>query len=74
MFALLAVISFFGGIDFAFAAAPILGSFVWHKSRPKPPTPWNRKAITATYDLIDTGDENHIVIFPHLVAIVTKMF
>jgi hypothetical protein len=59
----LAIVSFFGGSGLAFAAAFILGSFVWYKSRPKPPAPWNRKAITATYDLIETGDENHIVFY-----------
>jgi hypothetical protein len=47
------------GTGFAIAAAVIVGAVVWGSSRPPKPKPWNTKAITATYDTLDTeGDAN----------------
>jgi hypothetical protein len=44
-----AIISFFGGVGFAFAVVVIVGSFIWYKSRPMPPMPWNKTAVKAYY-------------------------
>ncbi|OFW24780.1 MAG: hypothetical protein A3H27_11485 [Acidobacteria bacterium RIFCSPLOWO2_02_FULL_59_13] len=37
---------------FALTMAVIIGSFLWYYSRPKPPKPWNTKAIKATFSKI----------------------
>lgn len=37
------------------------GLWHWYSGRPKPPKPWNRKAITAEYDFArPEGDKNYI--------------
>jgi hypothetical protein len=59
----LAIRSLFGGMGLAVGLAAILGSYWWYASRPKPPKPWNAAAILATYDSVDTGDENKGILF-----------
>jgi hypothetical protein len=55
------------GLGTAVGLAVILGGFLWYESRPKPPEPpkpWNRSAIKAEYDYVDTeGDKNNIVFY-----------
>ena len=52
------------GIAFAIVYALILVAFHWYQSRPKPPVPWNKNALVATYDFLDTeGDDNSLVFF-----------
>jgi len=37
------------------------GGFIWYSERPKPPKAWNKQAITAEYDEVDTeGEDNHL--------------
>jgi hypothetical protein len=43
-----AFISFFSGLGIALAATLVLISFVWYKSQPTPPKPWNASALTIT--------------------------
>jgi hypothetical protein len=51
------------GAGFAVTAAVIVGLFVWWSGRPKKPKPWNKTAITASYDHVFTeGDQNNLVI------------
>ena len=47
----------------AVGLAAILGGYSWYASRPKAPKAWNPAAIHATYDFIDTGDENRSILF-----------
>jgi hypothetical protein len=47
-----------GGVGFAVAIAIILGIVSWYQSRPKPPKPWDKAAVTATYDSIDTEGQS----------------
>lgn len=55
------------GLGTAVGLALIVGGFLWHESRPKPPVPpkpWNSAAIKAEYDYVDTeGDKNTIVFY-----------
>ena len=37
------------GVGLAIGLSLIAGGFVWYEGRPKPPKPWNTKAITAQY-------------------------
>jgi hypothetical protein len=47
------------GAGFAVAAGILVGVAVWWSSRPVKPKPRNMKAITATFDTLDTeGDAN----------------
>jgi hypothetical protein len=45
------------GAGAALTAAMCLGLFVWHKSRPAKPKPWNRGAITAEFYRVSTSSE-----------------
>jgi len=55
------------GLGTAVGLGIIVGGFLWYESRPKPPKPpkqWNRSAIKAEYDRVDTeGDKNTIVFY-----------
>lgn len=44
----IAIISFFSGFGVALAAALVLTSSIWYKSRPTPPKPWNTSALVVT--------------------------
>jgi hypothetical protein len=47
------------GAGFAVVAVVIVGGAVWWSNRPVKPKSWNKSAITATYDTLDTeGDAN----------------
>jgi hypothetical protein len=49
------------GAGFALMLALVMGVGLWWSERPKPPKPWNSKAITAEYDYARvTGEKNHI--------------
>jgi hypothetical protein len=45
--------SLFGGVAFALTLAVIGGVVVWYSGRPRPPQPWNTKALNATYDTME---------------------
>jgi len=50
------------GVGFAFVLIAAATVWLWHASRPKLPSPWNKRAITATFDYVTTqGEANHIV-------------
>jgi hypothetical protein len=53
------------GVGIALTASLIFAGFLWYESRPKSPEPsrpWNTKAITAEFDVLDTeGDKNNII-------------
>jgi hypothetical protein len=52
------------GLGMGVGLAIIVGGFLWYKSRPKPPKPWNATALTATFDKVDnTGDDQHILFY-----------
>jgi hypothetical protein len=51
------------GAAFAVTLAVIVGGFLWRESRPKPPKPWDTKAITASFGSIDTEGEKNILVF-----------
>lgn len=52
------------GLGTAVGLAVLLGGFLWYRSRPKPPKPWNTSAIKAEYDYLGTeGDKNTIVFY-----------
>jgi|SRR3972149_8276638 len=56
--------SIVGGVSFAVAIAIIFGLVFWYQNKPKPPKPWNKEAITATYDSVDTeGEKNYFVFY-----------
>ncbi|MGB8477909.1 MAG: hypothetical protein WCE63_03590 [Acidobacteriaceae bacterium] len=44
------------GAGFAVIAGVILGGALWWSSRPPRPKPWDEKAITASYEGLDTED------------------
>lgn len=51
------------GLGTVVGLAVLLGGFLWYRSRPKPPKPWNTSAVKAEYDLAETeGDSNTIVV------------
>lgn len=51
-----------GGVGFAAALAIIFGTIYWYQGKPKPPKPWNKTAIAASYDTVDVeGEKNHLV-------------
>ena len=51
------------GAGFAVVAAIIVGLFLWWSGRPAKPKPWDKTAITASFDTIDTeGEQNTIVV------------
>jgi hypothetical protein len=53
-----------GGVGFAVALAIISVIVFWYQSNPKPPKPWNKEAITASYDSVAVeGEKNHIVFY-----------
>ncbi|MDP2208952.1 MAG: hypothetical protein Q8K98_09300 [Bacteroidota bacterium] len=50
------------GAVFAIVSALFLVAYLWFESRPKPPIPWNKSALVAAYDFLDTeGDDNSLV-------------
>jgi hypothetical protein len=50
-----------GGVGFAVALAIIFGTMHWYQCKPKP---WNKNAITASYDSADVeGEKNHVVFY-----------
>jgi hypothetical protein len=50
------------GAGFALTLCLIVGVWVWYQGRPQPPVPWNKQAVIAEYDRVDTrGTDNHIV-------------
>lgn len=52
------------GVGTAVGLAGVIGCFIWYQGRPKPPKPWNRSAIIAEYDYVDTeGDKNTIIFY-----------
>ena len=51
------------GAGLAVTLALIIGGYLWYASKPKPPKPWDTKAITATYDFIDTEGDNNTIVF-----------
>jgi hypothetical protein len=49
------------GAGFAVALSSIAVFCIWYNERPKPPKPWNKKAIAAEYDFIGpAGGENDL--------------
>jgi hypothetical protein len=62
----IAIRSFFGGVGVAVTLGIITGGAIWYDSRPKPPKPWNTKAVTATWDTMEftVGASNEIYSFP----------
>jgi hypothetical protein len=53
--------SFGGGL--AIVLALIIGGYLWYESKPRPPKPWDNKAITANYDFVDTEGEKNTIVF-----------
>jgi len=53
----LAVISASLGAGAVLAAATVFGVFSWYSSRPKPPKPWDQRAIVATFDYPELESE-----------------
>jgi hypothetical protein len=50
------------GAGLALTAVVVIGVFVWWSKRPEKPKPWNKEAITASFDSIDSeGDTNTLV-------------
>jgi hypothetical protein len=48
--------------------AILTGAVIWWVDRPKPPKPWNTKAIRAEYDYVSTaGDKNNIEFYYTLI-------
>ena len=66
------VISVTIGASFAITLALIIGMYVWYESYPKPPTPWNKEAITANYDLVDTEGADNTILFYYTLENKTK--
>jgi len=44
-------------------AALLIGSFAWWSRRPVKPKPWNNKAITASFEAMDTEGDNNTITF-----------
>ena len=51
------------GTGFAVTLAVIVGALLWRESRPKPPKPWDTKAITASFGSIGTEGEKNTLVF-----------
>ena len=52
------------GAGFALALVFLAGGWFWYSSRPKPPKPWDTKAIQAEYDYVSSeGKDNDIVFY-----------
>lgn len=50
------------GAGFALVCLAAVGAWVWKSNRPKPPQPWNSRAVTATYEFVTSeGEPQHIV-------------
>jgi hypothetical protein len=56
----LVLISASAGAGFALMLSLIFGGYVWHQSRPKP---WNKGSIKATFDYVDTEDQDNQLVF-----------
>ena len=54
------------GAGLAITLALIIGGYLWYSSKPKPPKPWDTKAITATYDRVDTEGDNNTIVFYYI--------
>jgi hypothetical protein len=54
------------GAGFAIATALVIGGWHWYRARPKPPRPWNKQAITATYDGVHPEGENNDLAFDYI--------
>lgn len=50
----------------ALAAVLVAGLVVWYTSRPKPPAPWDTKAVTAKFGQIDTEGEQNTFVFAYV--------
>jgi hypothetical protein len=49
------------GAGLALMLSVVAGGLLWYSNRPKPPKPWDNRAIVAEYDYITTeGDKNNI--------------
>src|SRR5438552_15760506 len=51
------------GAGFALMLSVIAGVWVWYSDRPKPPKPWDSRAITAEYDYVTPEDEKNYLTF-----------
>ena len=49
------------GLGLVLAAA--FGGYLWYQSRPTPPKPWNKMAIKANFDDVDTEGEQNTLVF-----------
>lgn len=47
------------GIGVGIALAACVALLFWYNHRPVPEKPWDKNAITATFDYVDTQGENH---------------
>ena len=47
------------GVGVGIGIALSIGVYAWYYSRPRPQKPWDANAITATFEHIDTGGDNH---------------
>jgi hypothetical protein len=51
------------GVGLAITAAVIVGLFAWWSGRPKKPQPWNKSAITASFDDVESeGEQNTLIV------------
>jgi hypothetical protein len=49
------------GVGIGIGLAICIGAFAWYSSRPEPEKPWDSKAITASFDQVDTvGEDRHL--------------
>jgi hypothetical protein len=52
------------GAGFGLVCVSLVGAWLWHSSRPKPPRAWDAHAIIAEYDYVITeGDDNDIAVY-----------
>lgn len=52
------------GVGLALALAFAGGAWLWYSNRPKPPRPWDSRAVVAEYDYVTTeGDSNNIAVY-----------
>lgn len=47
------------GVGIGIGISLCVGTFAWYSSRPQPQKPWDANAITATFEHVDTGGDNH---------------
>jgi hypothetical protein len=45
------------GVGFALMLVALAGAGLWYSNRPKPPKPWNRTAVTASYQHVRSLEE-----------------